>query len=105
MPLDQQKYFCAPGEFIRISFDRGRFGTEREPQIWEKYIFSFPSGHVTDELDLGDAGRVLMNLGYTYEQMNDVLKKAQSYRQTALWPNEGQHRVIVKDSTGKEYFS
>lgn len=105
MDLDRAKYFVAPGEFIRLEFDRGAFGTARELEVWERYILSFPSGHATKELDTGDAGRILMSLGFSHPQMTDILKKAQSYRNTVLWPNEGLHLVVVKGANGKEYYS
>jgi hypothetical protein len=105
MSLDKSKYFVAPGESIRIEFDRGATGMGREVDIWERYILSFPSGHVTKELDTGDAGRILMGMGFSHPQMTDILKKAQSYRNTVLWPNEGLHLVVVKGANGKEYFS
>jgi hypothetical protein len=101
MPLEKQRLYVAPGEAILIDFERGQGSTE----IMERYQISFPSGFKTDEIDVGETIRFFRELGYTYEQAVDVTKMAQSNHHTALWPNEGIQRVIVRGQTGTIYYA
>lgn len=105
MDLDTAQRFVAPGEFIRIFFDRSAGQASGEIAVIERYVLKFPSGFSTDEIDEGDAGRVLLSIGYDYSQMRNIVKKSQTYRNTVLWPHEGVHLAVIKTSEGKEYYS